>query len=181
MTYLDLKLENGKVIAFTTSGTYTDTKAKDTNENIEYEVVPYALNLSTGDKVQLNSLKPSISVQQKKLTLKLNEKFDAKSYAKAFTNEGEDITESLKVESNVDTTRGGNYEVKYIITENNTNIEKIMKVEVVSDYDYLSDFEWKSATTSWGTPRRNSNIQGRINSTTEENLKKVLEFMQMEK
>ena len=45
-------------------------------------------------------------------------------------------------------------------------IEKIMKVEVVSDYDYLSDFEWKSATTSWGTPRRNSNIQGRINSTT---------------
>ncbi len=41
-----------------------------------------------------------------------------------------------------------------------------MKVEVVSDYDYLSDFEWKSATTSWGTPRRNSNIQGRINSTT---------------
>ncbi len=159
-------IKNGKVIAFTTSGTYTDTKAKDTNENIEYEVVPYALNLSTGDKVQLNSLKPSISVQQKKLTLKLNEKFDAKSYAKAFTNEGEDITESLKVESNVDTTRGGNYEVKYIITENNTNIEKIMKVEVVSDYDYLSDFEWKSATTSWGTPRRNSNIQGRINSTT---------------
>lgn len=67
-------IKNGKVIAFTTSGTYTDTKAKDTNENIEYEVVPYALNLSTGDKVQLNSLKPSISVQQKKLTLKLNEK-----------------------------------------------------------------------------------------------------------
>ena len=35
-----------------------------------------------------------------------------------------------------------------------------MKVEVVSDYDYLSDFKWESATTVWGTPRRNSNIQG---------------------
>ena len=108
--------------------------------------------MGQGKKEEAEEVKKQVAADAERLESlaekekELNEKFDAKSYAKAFTNEGEDITESLKVESNVDTTRGGNYEVKYIITENNTNIEKIMKVEVVSDYDYLSDFEWKSAT-----------------------------------
>lgn len=35
-----------------------------------------------------------------------------------------------------------------------------MEVEVVSDYDYLSDLSWESIKTDWGTPRKNGNIQG---------------------
>nr|WP_243894760.1 NPCBM/NEW2 domain-containing protein [Clostridium perfringens] len=38
-----------------------------------------------------------------------------------------------------------------------------MNVEVVSSYDYLSDEEWESVETQWGTPRRNTNIKGRVN------------------
>ncbi|WP_294393069.1 NPCBM/NEW2 domain-containing protein [uncultured Clostridium sp.] len=156
-------IKDGKVIGFTSENTYTDSEATDTDKSITYEVVPYAKDLSTGDKVQINSLNPSISVQQEKITLKLNEEFNAMDYAKGFTHSGSDITSKVKFESNVDTTKHGNYQVKYTIEENEAVLHKIVNVEVVSDYDYLSDFEWNSASTVWGTPRRNSNIKGRSN------------------
>ena len=156
-------VKNGKVIGFTTSGTYTDSEATNTNENINYEVIPYAKNLSTGDKVQINSLTPSISIQQETITLNLNEEFNAMDYVKGFTHSGSDITSKVKFESNVDTTKHGNYQVKYTVEDNGVTFNKILNVKVVSDYDYLSDFEWKSVSTAWGTPRRNSNIQGRVN------------------
>lgn len=159
-------IKNGKVIGFTTSGTYTDSEATNTNENINYEVIPYAKNLSTGDKVQINSLTPSISIQQETITLNLNEEFNAMDYVKGFTHSGSDITSKVKFESNVDTSKHGNYQVKYTIEDNNITSHKIVNVEVVSDYDYLSDFDWKSVSTAWGTPRRNSNIQGRVNGNT---------------
>ena len=156
-------VKNGKVIGFTTSGTYTDSEATNANENINYEVIPYAKNLSTGDKVQINSLTPSISIQQETITLNLNEEFNAMDYVKGFTHSGSDITSKVKFESNVDTTKHGNYQVKYTVEDNDVTFNKILNVKVVSDYDYLSDFEWKSVSTAWGTPRRNSNIQGRVN------------------
>lgn len=156
-------IKNGKVIGFTSSNTFTDSEAKNVDESINYEVVPYAKNLKTGDKVELNSLRPNISIQQQKITLKLNEQFNAIDYVKGFTHSGSDITSKVKVESNVDTTKRGNYEVRYTVEDDNKTFSKVVKVEVVSDYDYLSDFEWKSVSTVWGTPRRNSNIKGRVN------------------
>lgn len=153
-------LRNGKVIAFTTGSTYIDKDA--TDDNSEYEVVPYAKDLTVGNKVQINSLKPNISIQQEKVTLKRREKFNAKDYVKCFTYLGEDITSKLKVESNVNTDKNGVYQVKYILTNEEITVEKSLEVEVVSDYDYLSDFKWTSVNTEWGTPRRNSNIQGMV-------------------
>ena len=153
-------LRNGKVIAFTTRSTYIDKDS--TDDNSEYEVVPYAKDLTIGNKVQINSLKPSISIQQEKVTLKRGEKFNPKDYVKGFTYLGEDITSKLKVESNVNTDKNGAYQVKYTLTNEEVTVEKSLKVEVVSDYDYLSDFKWTSVNTEWGTPRRNSNIQGMV-------------------
>lgn len=43
--------------------------------------------------------------------------------------------------------------------DNDVKVEKVMNVEVVSSYDYLSDEEWESVETQWGTPRRNTNIK----------------------
>ena len=156
-------IKEGKVIGFTSSSTFTDSEATDADESIDYEVIPYAKDLSTGNRVQINSLKPSISVQQDTITLKLNEKFNAKEYVKGLTHSGSDITEKVEYESDVDTTKRGNYQVKYTVKDSGSTAQKILKVEVVSDYDYLSDFAWTSATTVWGTPRRNSNIQSRTN------------------
>ena len=60
-------IKDGKVIAFTTSSTYID---KNADENTQYEVVPYAKDLTKGNKVDVNSSKPIISVQQEKITQK---------------------------------------------------------------------------------------------------------------
>ena len=156
-------IKDGKVIAFTTSNSYTDSTETNTDSDVSYEVVPYALDLTTGDNVGVSTLSPSISVQQSSLVLKLNDKFNPMDYVKGYTHLGEEITSNIKVKSNVDTKTHGNYTVTYTLNDNGQTATRVVKVEVVSDYDYLSDFNWESTSTAWGSPRRNSNISGRIN------------------
>ncbi len=155
-------LRNGEVIGFTSSNSYIDSNVSH-DENIKYEVIPYALNLTTGDKIEINSFTPSISIQQDELTIGLREEFDPIDYVKVLSHNGENITSKVKVENNVDTNKQGVYEVKYTITDEGITTEKLVKVEVVSKYDYLSDSEWTSVESQYGTPRRNSNIKGRVN------------------
>ena len=150
-------IKDGKVIGFTTESSYTDNEA---NDNSKYEVVPYAKNLTTGRNVEISSSTPNISLQQEKVTLKIGEDFNAKDYVKGFTYFGDDITSKIEVDSNVNTNECGTYTVKYTLTNENTTKQKSMEVEVVSDYDYLSDLSWESIKTDWGTPRKNGNIQG---------------------
>lgn len=155
-------LKDGEVIGFTSTNTFTDTNV-DMSKNSKYEVIPYDINLGTGKAFVVNSFAPSINVQQKKITLKLGEKFNPLDYVKALDYEGNDLTSNVKVESNVDTNKSGIYEVKYISDDRGISSEKSLQVEVVSDYDYLSDSEWTKVETQWGTPRRNKNIKGRVN------------------
>ena len=150
-------IKDGKVIGFTTESSYTDNEA---NDNSKYEVVPYAKNLTTGRNVEISSSTPNISLQQEKVTLKIGEDFNAKDYVKGFTYFGDDITSKIEVDSNVNTNECGTYTVKYTLTNENTTKQKSMEVEVVSDYDYLSDLSWESIKTDWRTPRKNGNIQG---------------------
>ena len=150
-------IKDGKVIGFTTESSYTDNEA---NDNSKYEVVPYAKNLTTGRNVEISSSTPNISLQQEKVTLKIGEDFNAKDYVKGFTYFGDDITSKIEVDSSVNTNECGTYTVKYTLTNENTTKQKSMEVEVVSDYDYLSDLSWESIKTDWGTPRKNGNIQG---------------------
>lgn len=154
-------IKDGKVIAFTTSSTYTD---KNADENSQYEVVPYAKDLTTGNKVEINSSKPVISIQQEKITLKRGEAFNAKDYVKGLTYLGEDITSKINVETNVNTDKNGTYQANYTLTNEEITVNKTVAVEVVSDYDYLSDLTWTSVQTQWGTPRTNSNIQGMVHN-----------------
>lgn len=155
-------LRDGEVIGFTGTNTFIDTNA-DKTKNSKYEVVPYDINLGTGDAVAINSFSSNINIQQSKITLKLNEEFDPMDYVKALTYEGNDITSKVEVTNNVDTSKKGTYQVKYTVNDEGITVEKLLEVEVVSDYDYLSDEEWESAETQWGSPRRNSDIKGRVN------------------
>ena len=50
--------------------------------SITNSFIPYAKDLTTGNKVNVNSSKPIISVQQEKITLKRGEVFNAKDYVK---------------------------------------------------------------------------------------------------
>lgn len=155
-------LRDGEVIGFTSTDSFIDTNA-DILKNSKYKVIPYDLNLGTGDAVTIYSFTPSINVQQDKITLALGEKFDPMDYIKGLDYEGNDITSKVKVKHNVDTNKKGIYQVKYTVNDEGISVVKLVDARVVSDYDYLSDEEWTSAETVWGTPRRNTNIKGRIN------------------
>ena len=155
-------LKDGELIGFTSTNSFIDTNA-DTTKNSKYEVIPYDINLGTGESIVVNSLGANIKIQQNKITLKLGEEFNPLEYVKVLSYEGNDITSNVEVEENVDTSQKGDYEVKYKVSDEDIEVEKIVKVEVVSDYDYLSDEEWTSVETQWGTPRRNTNIKGRVN------------------
>lgn len=155
-------LKDGEVIGFTSTNTFIDTDV-DKMKNSRYEVIPYDNNLGTCDSVIINSFAPTIITQQKKITLKLREEFNPMDYIKVLDNEGNDITFKVEVEHNVNTNNKGLYQVKYTVNDKDLVSEKIIEIEVVSDYDYLSDDEWKSVETQWGTPRRNSNIKGMVN------------------
>lgn len=160
-------LRDGEVIGFTGTNTFTDTNA-DKAKNSKYEVVPYDLNLGTGKSVSIYQFTPKINIQQSKITLKLNEEFNPKDYIKVLDYEGNDITSNVEAVHNVDTSKKGVYQVKYTVNDEDVVAEKLVDVEVVSDYDYLSDEEWTSVETVWGTPRRNSNIKGRVNGELKE-------------
>lgn len=155
-------LKDGEIIGFTSTNTFVDTNV-DITKNSKYEVLPYDINLGTDDSVSIESFSPSINIQQKKITLELREEFNPLDYIKVLSYEGNDISSKIEIEHNVDTSQRGKYQVKYSVSDEGILVEKLVEVEVVSNYDYLSDYEWTSAETVWGTPRRNSNIKGRVN------------------
>ena len=72
-------------------------------------------------------------------------------------------TDTVKITENINVNEKGTYEIKYSVTDENIETTKTVKVNVVSDYDYLSDYTWVSTETDYGTPRKNSNIKGRVN------------------
>lgn len=155
-------LRDGEVIGFTSTNAFIDTNA-DKTKNSEYKVIPYDINLGAGDAVTIFSFSPSINLQQDKITLELKEEFDPMDYIKGLNYEGNDITSKVKIKHNVDTSKKGIYQIKYTVNDEGISVNKLVEVEVVSDYDYLSDEAWTSANTDWGTPRRNVSIKGRVN------------------
>ncbi|GAA0864714.1 NPCBM/NEW2 domain-containing protein [Paraclostridium tenue] len=151
-----------KLIGFTSTNSFVDTNSN-IGEAIDYTIVPYDKKLNTGNEVKINSLKPSINVQQKEINVKLREKFNPLSVVKAFSYNGEDISNKIKVNESVNVNEKGNYPVEYTVEDNGVTTKEVISVNVVSDYHYLSDSDWKSVQTQYGTPRRNTNIKGRVN------------------
>lgn len=153
---------DGKAIGFTSTNKFTD-KTANKGKNHKYTVVAYDNKLNASKAYNFNLYAPTINLETN-VVLALNEKFDPLNYVKALNYEGTDISNKVKViKNNVDTSKQGLYEILYEVNDEGDTKTKSLKVQVVSDYDYLSDFEWKSVETQWGTPRKNTNIKGRVN------------------
>ena len=150
--------KDGQVLGFTKSNTFV-IKNVDVNENAKYDVVAYAKDLSKSKETSVKAFKPDIKTVGG-VTLELHEKFNPLDYVKATDYEGNKLSD-IKVISNVDNNKKGSYTVTYEVKDNDVVANKTMNVDVVSKYDYLSDKEWKSVETQWGSPRRNKDIKGR--------------------
>ena len=151
-------LRDGKVIGFTSKDTFVDKDIKD-DSNHKYDVVAYDLNLNTATGVQVQSNQPLVETVGG-VTLKLGEEFNPMDYVKATKQSGEAIKD-IKVEGSVDNKTRGKYVVTYVVTDDGITTKQPMEVEVVSKYDYISDSNWVSSQTDWGTPSRNNSIKGR--------------------
>ena len=72
-------LKDGELIGFTSSNSFVDINA-DKTKNSKYEVIPYDLNLGTGDVIEIYSFTPSMSIKNDKITLGLGEEFNPMDY-----------------------------------------------------------------------------------------------------
>lgn len=151
-------LRDGKVIGFTTKDTFTDTNIN-SGTNHEYKVVAYDTQLNPSEGVGVKAHQPVLETVGG-LTLALGENFNALDYVKVTDYNGNKLKD-IKVTSDVNTTKKGNYTVTYEVTDNDATSKETMNVNVVSKYDYLSDSEWKSEHADWGKPSRNNSIKGR--------------------
>ncbi len=151
-------IRDGKVIGFTTKDTFTDTNITE-GENHKYEVVAYDTQLNTAEGTIAKAHQPKLETVGG-LTLHLNEEFDASDFVRATDYQGNELT-NIKITDNVDNTRKGEYTVTYEVTDRDSVVKETMQVNVVSEYDYLSDSEWESVKTGDGTATRNKSIKGR--------------------
>ncbi|UEL47268.1 NPCBM/NEW2 domain-containing protein [Terrisporobacter hibernicus] len=138
-------LKDGKVVGFTKTNLFT---IREYDETADYTIVAYAKDLSTAQAINSKSQKPTLSIEEN-ITLSIGDKFDAKKYVTALDYQG-NVIEDIKVDSNVDTSKKGNYEVKYTVTHSDLTVEKTMKVSVVSKITYASDVQETSYKVGWG-------------------------------
>ena len=153
---------NDELVAFTSTNSFVDTGVN-YKDAVTYKVVPFDKKLNPGEAVQVSSYTPTIKVQQDEITLKLGETFDPSSIVNAYNYKGEDISNAIQVDHNINTNETGVYTLTYSVTDEKITTQKTVKVKVVSNYDYLSDTPWTSVKNGYGTPRRNTNISGHVN------------------
>ena len=164
-------IKDGEIIGFTATNTFIDTNIDD-SKNSKYEIIPYDLNLGTGESGVVNTFSPKVELSRYQLTLGLNDEFNPVDYVRAVSYTGEDLSSNLKVEHNVDTLKQGNYEIKYTVEDQGLITQSILPVEVVSSFTYASDLDWISATTDWKTVNKDmansstNKIKLPVNGTT---------------
>ena len=156
--------KNDELIAFTSTNSFVDTEAN-FDENVVYKVVAFDKRLNESKGYETNSYAPSIKLQQNEINIKLNEEFNPSTLVRAYNYNGEEITSEIIINNGVNSSEKGIYQVEYVVTDEGITTKEMLTVNVVSDYDYLSDSQWQSVQTQWGTPSTNTNIQGKVNGT----------------
>ena len=156
--------KNDELIGFTSTNSFVDTEAN-FDENVVYKVVAFDKRLNESKGYETNSYAPSIKLQQNEINIKLNEEFNPSTLVRAYNYNGEEITSEIIINNGVNSSEKGIYQVEYVVTDEGITTKEMLTVNVVSDYDYLSDSQWQSVQTQWGTPSTNTNIQGKVNGT----------------
>lgn len=107
-------------------------------------------------KFTKNSSKPSLAVPKEIVTVKLNEDFNVLKDVEAFDTEDGDLIEQVEVKINgFNSNKTGTYNVEYSVTDSDGNtISKTRTIVVYSAASYLSDIDWESARTDYGTVRK---------------------------
>lgn len=153
-------LKNGEVIGFTEKEYFVD-EASDLTKNDKYTVIAYDRKLNTNSPVTLNSQGPKLIVNQNNVTIKLNEEFNPSDYFTATDYNGNNIKSDVKIiKNNINTNKHGEYDLVLEVESNGCKIRENIKVNVVSNYDYLSDLEVISSKVGYGKLEKDKSPDG---------------------
>lgn len=151
--------KDGKYIGFTSKTSFIDENSN-LDDDAVYTVTPYDIKLNTLDTIEVAALQSRISVNSV-ITIGLGEEFNTKDYIVAKDMKGNSIVDSVKVESNVNTSRIGEYEVVYSVEGVGGRVySATTKVSVVANKTYLSDMTATTTKNGWGTVRKDKSISG---------------------
>ncbi|MGL5381526.1 NPCBM/NEW2 domain-containing protein [Clostridium sp.] len=167
-------IRNGEKIAFTTNSIYYDSNVE-SGQVYDYKVIAYGKDLSTSKEssVKSQSSDAPIFLMEDGITVLRNSEFNPLKNLKAVDYKGKDISSNIKIKfNNVITDFPGIYKVIYEVEDSNkVKSQKTFKVNVVDGFDYVSDKEWKSANTGWGTVNKNKSVDNndiRVNKYSED-------------
>lgn len=151
-------IRDDQVIGFTATSRFVDSNI-DPNKNYAYKVVAYDKELKQLPAVSVSAFTPTLSVEDQ-VTLKLHQEFNPLDYVKAIDHCGADITKNITFKSDVKTDQKGEYEVVYTIENQGITVTKTMQVQVISNFDYLSEIQVAYAKVDWGGFGQNRAPQG---------------------
>ncbi|MFF3101878.1 NPCBM/NEW2 domain-containing protein [Viridibacillus arvi] len=113
-------------------------------------------------KFTQNSSKPTLTIPKSTAT-KVGESIDINSAYSAIDPEDGDLTNKVKVTGTdlVNFDRAGKYDITYTVTDsdgNESTAKRTISVVNMDDYNYLSDYDWKSTQNSYTAPRKDISI-----------------------
>ena len=130
-------------------------------------------------KLKTNNAKPKLTIP-KSVTVEVGGTLeDIVGEFTATDAEDGNLTNNVVVtgQDKVDLNRAGKYEIVYSVTDKSGNkVEKTRFITVIhpEDFDYISDLDWKSATTGWKEVAKDTAISGKKLKLTGDNNKEVV-------
>lgn len=169
---------NNKLIGYTNKTSFVDKNFKtEESGNLEYKIVAYDRKLNAAKQSassKIDATSPVLNVDAKSY-YPVGYEFNPLDNVKAVDPAGNDISQNIKIlENNVDTSKVGEYTVKYKVEDSNgKSVEKTREVVIVSESINVSDVDWKSGKTGWGSIQKNKSVENNLIRLLDSNNKAV--------
>lgn len=113
-------------------------------------------------KVYTSNAKPELTIP-KSVATEVGVELDLNEPYRAVDAEDGDITTKVEVTGKVNFNRVGKYPITYAVTDNDGNTvtkTRIISVVNMDNFDYLSDYSWKSISYSYKAPVKDKAMSG---------------------
>ena len=121
-------------------------------------------------KLYTTNAKPRLTIP-KSLSTKLGQEIDLNEEYSAIDAEDGEITEKVEVSGKVNFNKTGKYTITYKVIDSDGN--KVVKTRAISvvdmnDYNYLTDYDWKSTQNTYAVPKKDISASAKALRLTDE-------------
>ncbi|MEO2508817.1 NPCBM/NEW2 domain-containing protein [Clostridium paraputrificum] len=121
-------------------------------------------------KLYTTNAKPRLTIP-KSLSTKLGQEIDLNEEYSAIDAEDGEITEKVEVSGKVNFNKTGKYTITYKVIDSDGNkVAKTRAISVVdmNDYNYLTDYDWKSTQNTYAVPKKDISASAKALRLTDE-------------